>query len=408
MASAALLLLAAISATGAFGALRPPFRLRRPAASQTLAVLRNGVVWVDQGRVLFQGFSAGQVTLGGMPASSTPILAASANAVVLIGAGPGFAGGIPPGRLAPVEGVDEEVREFAGAGCSVWSPKIGSTSEAPSDVAVVDGELVDAGECQAENGGFVEQELATAQPLFIHRLHGGGWRILRWLKGKQPPILATEGDLLAIGEPVSAVRMRVTVLDLASRALVAQFGAPLGDLSFASSRRLVLSVPAYARRASSSSAPPAATERLLRTTSYRLQLYTLNGQPLAYLGTAGEPPLVSHMHLLVNEEVAGHSVLAVRNILDGSTRRLIGFDEPARTLEAVGFRWPAVALLETTSVPLAQSEVTCESGEYHHASPPLLRIFDLARPESYVPPPPSAHLAPPVGPCRRRVIEVSS
>jgi hypothetical protein len=401
VASAALVLLGAISPTSAFGALRPAFR--RSAASLPLAVLRDGVVWVDQGRVLFQGFRAGEVTLGGMPASSTPILAASDNAVALVGAGAGFAGGVPPARLTPVEGVGEEVREFAGGECSVWSPKVGSTAEAPSDFAVADGELLDMGECQAENGGFDEQELASAQPLFVHRLHGGGWRILRWVKGHQPPILATERNLLAIGEPVSDARMRVTILDLARRALVAQFRAPLGDLGFASSRRLVLSVPAFPEHAVSSRTASAASLELVKI-SYRLQLYTLNGQPLAYLGTVGEPALVSHMHLLVNEDVEGHSVLAVRNILDGSSRRLIGFNEPARALEAVGFRWPAAALLETTSAPLQQSEVTCVSGEYHRAKPPLLRIFDLARPESYVPPPPSAHLAPPVGPCRPRPV----
>ncbi len=275
----------------------------------------------------------------------------------------------------------------------------GSTADVSSDFAVADGELVDVGECQAKNGGFEEQELATAQPLFIHRLHGGGWRILRWVKGHQAPILATEGNLLAIGEPVSGVTMRVTILDLTDRALVARFAAPLGEVSFASSRRLVLSVPADARDAVSSSGATAQAPEV-ETFSYRLQLYTVKGTPLAYLGTAGEPALASHMHLLVREEVEGHSVLAVRNILDGSRRRLIGFNAPARTLEAVAFRWPAVAVLETTSLPLQQSEVTCESGEYHRPGLPLLRIFDLAAPELYVPPPPSVHLLPPAGPCR--------
>jgi hypothetical protein len=191
----------------------------------------------------------------------------------------------------------------------------------------------------------------------------------------------------------------VTILDLAGRAVVAQFAAPLGFLSFASSHRLVLSVPAETRNAPLSPTATTSEVQIVRF-SYRLQLYTLQGRPLAYLGTAGEPALVSHMHLLVKEEVEGHPVLAVRNILNGSRRRLIGFNAPARTLQALAFRWPAVALLETTAASLEQSEVTCGSGEYHRPSPPSLRIFDLARGETYVPPPPSVHLAPPAGPCR--------
>jgi hypothetical protein len=399
MAHAALLLLAAVSIPAAFGALRPASS--RAAESPSPAVLRDGVAWVDQGRVLFQGFHSGVITLGGVSTSASPVLESSGNAVVIADAAEGFGAGIPPGRLAPVEEADEETPELEGGGCSDWTPQAGSTTEAPSDFAVADAELIDAGVCQAKNGGFGEQELATAQPLFIHRLRGRGWRVLRWLEGHEAPVLATEGSLLAIGDRESAHGMHVTVLDLASGGVVTRFAAPLGGLSFASSRRLVVSVREGGKaRASSGAAAPGPEVQVVVRPVYRLELYTLTGQPLAYIGTADEPALVSRMHLLVNEEVEGHSVLAVRNILDGSTRRLIGFREPARTLEAVAFRWPAVAVIETTSVPLTQSEVTCYSGEYHQSSPPLLRIFDLARPETYVPPPPSPHLAPPAGPCR--------
>jgi hypothetical protein len=393
VAGVAVLLLFAISPGGASG--RRPLGSRRPGPSTSLAVLRDGVVWVDEGRILFQGFRSGQVTLGGPVESAAPILAASNTAVAMVGAGAGFAGGVPPGRLAPVEGADEEAREWAGGECSLWSPAAGASD----DFAVADGELVDAGECSATNGGFEEQELATAQPLFVHRLRGGGWRVLRWMKGHQPPVLATEGDLLAIGDPVSAERMRVTILDLATGSLVAQFRAPLGGLSFASSRRLVLSVTLPAHYAMSSRNAKGTEVILVPAIRHRLELYTLHGRPLAYIGTVGETALVSHMHLLLEEEVEGHSALVVRNILDGSTRRLIGLDEPARALEAVGFRWPAVAVVETTRVLRAQSEVTCDSGEYRQPSPPALRIFDLERREAYVPSPPSADLAPPPRRC---------
>jgi len=403
--SAAILLFVAVGTAASGIAIAPPPPGLR-AAPKPVAVLPHGVVWVDQGRVLFQGFRSGPVTLGGVTSGGIPMLAASGGAVALVGAEAGFAAGSPPRRLRSVEAPhDEEVREFAGGGCPVWSPLAGSTGARSSDFAVADGELVDAGECQAEYGYAEEQSRVTSQPLFIHRLHGGGWRVLRWMTGDRAPVLATEGNLLAIGEPLSEVRMRVTIVDLASRRLVARFGAARGELSFASRHRLVLSVPEFAGAAASSrTAAAEAPSRIpVRRASYGLQLYALDGTLLAYIGTSEAPAQASRMRLLVQEDVEGDQVLAVRNILDGTSRQLIGFNGRARTLEGVAFRWPAVALIETTSVPLAQSEVTCSSGEYHAASPPRLRIIDLTRLDYYLPPPPSAHLEPPAGLCTRVV-----
>jgi hypothetical protein len=119
-------------------------------------------------------------------------------------------------------------------------------------------------------------------------------------------------------------------------------------------------------------------------------LYSLRGRELADLGVAPEPPLVSHMHHLVEEPVPGGEVLSVRSLLGGAPRRLIAFNE-ARSLESAAFRWPVVAVVEWTRSPLAQSEVGCGGSEYDlgHAS---LRVFDLARPEPFVAPPPAADL----------------
>ena len=260
------------------------------------------------GRSLLQGFRSGRVTLGGVAATpSSVVLAASGDAVALAGAAAGFAGGFPPTRLVPVEGAAEAALEPAGGGCSGWTPVAGS-SEASGDFSVADGELVDVAECRGEDGSFEERELATSQPLFVHSLRGGDWRVLRWLRGHEPPVLATEGNLLAVGERASAGRMRVTILDLASGALVARFGAPLGYLSFASGRRLVLSVPAprgeASPRAAAAQAPMVAP---VRPTLYRLQLYALSGRPLAYIGTVEGLALVSHMHVLIDETVEGHA-----------------------------------------------------------------------------------------------------
>jgi hypothetical protein len=364
---------------------------------QEVAVLGNGVVWVDEQRILFQGFWSGSAMLGRIE-GFVSTLASSDNAVAVLGDGPreGFAAAVPPGRLAPIEQIDEGVR---GGECSSWVPMTGSSQ--PSEFAVAGDELIDRGECQGEPG---QQETATRQPLFVRNVHGGKWHVLRWLNGHHPPILATEGSLLAIGVQLSRANMRVTILDLATGHLVARFDAPDGFLSFASNHRLVLSVPLPLQAEPRTGLPPAAAAatpapRVRRLAPYRIELYSLSGRRLADLGTAAQPPLVSHMHVVTYESVEGHLVLAVRNLLGTKSRRLIGFNEPARRLLGLAFRWPAVAVVETTSAPLSQSEVTCQSREYHPPSKPFLAIFDVARSEPYVPPPPSAHLTPPPGNC---------
>jgi hypothetical protein len=365
---------------------------------QEVAVLGNGVVWVDEQRVRFQGFWSGSAMLGRIEGSNST-LASSDNAVAVLGDGPreGFAAAVPPGRLAPIEQIDEGVR---GGECSSWVPMTATASQ-PNEFAVAGDELVDRGECQGEPG---EQEAATRQPLFVRSVHGGKWRVLRWLNGHYPPILATEGSVLAVGVQLSRANMRVTILDLVTGHLVARFDAPDGFLSFASSHRLVLSVPLPLQAEPRTGLPPALAiatpaPRVRRLAPYRIELYSLGGRRLADLGTAAQPPLVSHMHVVAYESVEGRSVLTVRSLLGKESRRLIGFNEPARRLLGLAFRWPAVAAVETTSAPLSQSEVTCQSGEYHPPSKPFLAIFDVARSEPYVPPPPTAHLAPPPGNC---------
>ncbi|HEY4428268.1 MAG TPA: hypothetical protein VGN08_08710 [Solirubrobacteraceae bacterium] len=358
-----------------------------PASEVT--VLRNGVVWVDEGRVLFQGFWSGTASLGAVEPFSSTLASSDTSVAVTRGGGrQGFAAGAPPRRLAPVEQIYEGVRH---GDCSSWVPLIGY----PSDFAVARDQLVDGSECQGEIGG---QEATTSEPLFVRNIRGGAWHILRWLDSEGPPILATEGNLLAIGVQLSSTRMRVTILDVATAKVAARFDAPDGYLSFASPHRLVLSVQLpvagfLPAAGAATRVPP------LRRQLYRSELYSVHGRRLADLGTTPELPLVSNMHRLVWEIVEGRSVLAVRNLLAGPSRRLIGFSEPARSLRGLAFRWPAVAVVETTSAPLAQSEVTCHSGEYHHPSPPFLAIFELERSEPFVPAPPPAHLALPAGNC---------
>jgi hypothetical protein len=114
------------------------------------------------------------------------------------------------------------------------------------------------------------------------------------------------------------------------------------------------------------------------------------------VGTAGEEGssyevLISQGHVISEEFTGEGSVLSVRSLAGGPARPVIAFDSPARELLTLGFRWPALAVVESTSTPLLASELTCFSGYYHAASKPSLQIFDLARYEPFAPPPPLAH-----------------
>lgn len=370
--------------------------LIRPPREE-LAIVSGRLVWVDRDRVLLKGFRSGSTTLGDLDEegfSGSPALASSDNAVAMSRLGPtssgqgrGFLAGIPPGRFARIP----QPEPIAGGGCERWVPATGSAS----DFDVVGEELIAAGECEGEPDVVGEQGTATRQPLFVRGLRGGTWRVLLWLDGNSPPILAAEGSLLAVGVQVSLAKMRVVILDLAPGRVEGRFDSPDAYLSFASSKRLVLAVPTlfWSEEAAFPFSPQVGGHNQLGgPRSYRLELYSVRGRHLAELGASSQLPLVSHMHLLSQEPVEGGSVLAVRSVLGGEPKRVIGFKEPARSLVAEAFRWPAVVVVETTRAALSQSEVTCESGEYHAASEPFLGVFDVARSEPFVPPPPSAHL----------------
>ncbi len=190
--------------------------------------------------------------------------------------------------------------------------------------------------------------------------------------------------------------------------MAARFDTPDAYLAFASPHRLLLSVPLPIPPENEKPLLPLEGKvqpdrKRIRRPPYGVELYSLRGRRLALLGEAAEVPLVSDMHILTKEPAENGEALAVRSVRGGTSRHLIAFNE-ARSLQQIAFRWPAVAIVETTSAPRSQTEVTCEHREYHEPSAPFLAIFDLERNEPFEPAPPVAHLAPPPGPCVPHVL----
>src|SRR5579871_4373331 len=187
---------ALVAAAMARAEVTPPSPYFRPRAGAGVAVLANGVVWAKDHSVLYQGFWSPSRVLGGL-GTTEPVLASSAKAVVVARRGsrePLFSGAVPPGRLGAI---DQIWAPQVGAGCE-WLP---SEAAAAGGFAVAGDELLDGASC-AEELAFQEQ--VARQPLFVRNVRGGEWHVLRWLAGRASPVLATEGDLLAVGVRSSA------------------------------------------------------------------------------------------------------------------------------------------------------------------------------------------------------------
>jgi hypothetical protein len=361
--------------------------------AQAVTMLGRGVVWFDEGPAFFDGYRSPIAPLGTftlLPRRAQGSVAASASAVAALRYQGGFVGGLPPAPLRPIA----QPKPVRDGECIGWLPAIGREP----DFAVVADELLDAGECLERPDVVGEEDAAHRQPLFVRSLRGGRWRVLRWLPGDLPPILASYGNLLAVGVQRSLAKMEVSILDLPSGRTVARIGFPDGYLSFASSERLVVTVPTefWPEETNFPLGPQVEGHHTSpEVRLYRLGLYSTRGRYIREVGSAGEQGslygVVVSAGRLISEETAGEgSVLSVRSLAGGAARPVIAFDSPARELLTFGFRWPALAVVETTSTPLLASELTCSSGYYHPASKPSLQIFDLARGEPFAPPPPLA------------------
>jgi hypothetical protein len=315
----------------------PPSRFQ----NRGLAIVNGGVLWSDEGTLFLEGARWGIRPLG---ASEEDSWSASASAVAL---GSGSAS-VLPRRLSALP----QPPRLSGGGCTWWEP---------AGVSVVQDDLIAGGECQEVT------EHPVREPLYIRDLRGGRWKVLRWFARGSLTTLAAEGPLLAIGAQHPDRRMTVSILDLDTGEVQASFEIPVGSLVFASPQRLVLEIS------------DGEAERRPRVS---LHLFSTNGQHLGNLGVATEP-LISGTHILAYE----NGTIYVRSFIGGARRPVVGFNAPARNLQAFAFRWPELVVSETTSEPLLPSEMSCWGSSYGPPSKPFLATFDLARSKPFDAPP---------------------
>jgi hypothetical protein len=376
--------LAAMQAFSASASASRPIYRPTPAGTP-VALVPGGAVWYDEGPIEFDRFGVGTVQLGWGGRYNPDVLQSSADAVAgVLGEGR-FQGGLLGGRIRPMY---QPVGVPAGE-CEVgWIPDAGDEP----DFVLSGRKIISAATCVSADGNKLDAEAANGQPLFIHDVRGGEWRVWRWLHGGFEPPLAVEGSLVAVGEPPKvALResestarryMRVSIVDSHTGAVLAHFRTPFGQLAFAAPDRLVVTV-SESRRATAASR---AREGFPAPT-YRSFLYALDGRRLADLGTFDAIPRISNMHLLTTG-----STLEVRSLPNGPSSPVIGFDGLQRTLRGIAFHWPALALEETTASALPAEQVNCRTGYYSESSPPFLQIIDIASPFAFEPAPPPSPL----------------
>lgn len=349
-------------------------------AQQAVGIVRAGVVWDDNGVVRLIGHGGRRTVLARFKrqfAYGPPQMSSSGVAVALA-ADDRFMGGIPPAPLSLLA----PGRAVGKGECHQWRPELHSVA----NFVVAGDQLVIAAEPTCGWPG------SSPQPVFAKDLRGGPWRVLRWISTDAPPILAADGNLVAIGVQRSLSSMDVRVLDVDTGVTRAHLRLPDGYLSFASSDRLVVSVPTfgsfpfYYRLEIQGGSYGGGVGSL--GGEYRMAMYTTGGRYVASLGTALRQPDVSAMRRVAVDYDTQEETedISAQRIPGGPARGVIGFDA-GRTLTAFAWRWPRLALVETASAALPDGQFNCRYGTYGPPSAPFLQIFDLARPGPFVPAP---------------------
>jgi len=348
-----------------------------PPLQQALAVTPAGVVWASADGIVLEvaGRTSRRLAVLGNPAGPY-VLESSGDTFALL-TGSGLWSGMTSSGAAPLAPAVVD-------GC--WQPQSDGLS---TFFDVADGEVVlDAKSICAP--GTTGQ---TSQPVFVHPARGGSWRVLTRVAGSAPPVLASDGALLAIGTQQSSAQMSVRVLNMRSGRTVDHFSVADGYLEFASPTRLVLTIPPVDAGFPLGQVVvnPAVGALIDGGVSllYRPALYSTAGRLLARLGLSSFPPLVSDGHMVTVDNASdGPTTISVRPLPSGPTTNLISFANPARTLLTEALGWPTLAIDSTTSPRLPPGEYDCGNAGYFGApSPPTLSALDLARAVAYVPAP---------------------
>ncbi|MHB8532254.1 MAG: hypothetical protein ACYDC2_05995 [Solirubrobacteraceae bacterium] len=376
-ACAAVLAVIAILGGAAVAVAIPPPR----PLQQAVTIVKAGVVWYDDGVVRLIDHAGRRRVLASWSesASEGPPQISSSGTAVALEAGDRLRGGLPPAPLSLLAAG----RPVGQGRLRCWRPQLHGIV----DFAVAADQLVIAAEQLCRSPG------SSAQPLFAKNLRGGRWRVIRWLTTSAPPILAADGDLLAIGVQRSlSSLMDVRVLDVASASTRWRLRLPEGYLAFAAPDRLVVSIPTFASfplqtRVETPNGTYARAGSL--GGGYRVGVFDTNGRLLASLGASDEQPRISAgRRITISYSSRTESqTLSVADIPNGPSRAVVGFNA-GRALNTFAWRWPLLAVIETASAALPNGQFSCQHGTYAPPTPPTLATFDLSRASPLVPAPP--------------------
>jgi hypothetical protein len=241
------------------------------------------------------------------------------------------------------------------------------------------------------------------QPIFWRKLTGGRWHVLTTVPGLWPPILAADGNVVAIGVQKAPSRMNVELISTAGRLVASPVSLPDGYLGLARPQRLVLSTPTQFRfpleprydagfgyvdypGADTTSAAANNTYPITHS-AYSIAEYLAHGQLVRRLGTSDTQPLISDAVMIVSAlSASGDETLMLRSLVNGKSRSLIAFSDPGRVLMNDAFTWPTLTLVETTSAALPDGQFSCTYGTYAPPTSPKLANLNVTR-GSFIPAP---------------------
>jgi hypothetical protein len=223
---------------------------------------------------------------------------------------------------------------------------------------------------------------SAPRPLFAYAFATKRWRILRRLRSTLEPQLSAAGHWLAIGEQTSLTAMHLEVLDLRTGKPAFHAAVRPGYLDIDSAGEVLIITPTPLPSAPLPNSPECCNA------SYVMSWVSRHSRaPRQLTPTATGMPRISNGQVAYQFNEGETSQLQLTSLRSGTTQSIVGFREPLRHLYAFDLANSELAWLQTETVPLPASQVSCYS-RYAPTGPKTVHIDSLKAPAIPIAAPP--------------------